>query len=153
MNFKTTTFIAVGSLLWQLAFAAPPRVTNVVAAQRPDTKLVDITYNLDLDEGETAYVEIWFSHDNGRSFPISADAVSGHVDEGMTAGNKAVVWDAEEDWDQRFTQQGKIRELQAELDLQKRRYEAILASSSWKMTAPFRKSGRVLRKLLSKRPF
>jgi hypothetical protein len=50
-------------------------------------------------------------------------------------------------------QQGKIRELQAELDLQKRRYDAILASSSWKMTAPFRKSGKLLRKLLSKRPF
>ena len=110
MNYRILTLIFAATQLCLSAFAAPPKVTNVVAAQQEGTKLVNITYNLELDEGETAYVELWFSPDNGLSFPISAKSVTGSVNAGVTDGvGKTAVWNAGVDWDQRFTQNGKIR--------------------------------------------
>ena len=92
------------------ATAAPPDVTNIIASQRSGTKLVDITYNLALDPGQTAFVELWFSPDNGLTFPVRCTAITGDVNASVTAGNgKSVVWNAEADWDQQFTNNGKIR--------------------------------------------
>ena len=110
MNYRIITLLMASIQLCLSAFAAPPKVTNVVAAQQVGTKLVNITYNLELDDGETAYVELWFSPDNGLSFPISAKSVTGNVNAGVTDGvSKTAVWNAGVDWDQRFTQHGKIR--------------------------------------------
>ena len=50
--------------------AAAPVVTGVNASQRTNTKIVDITYNLTLDAGQKAFVELWFSPDNGLNYPI-----------------------------------------------------------------------------------
>ncbi|EAV45363.1 glycosyl transferase [Roseibium aggregatum IAM 12614] len=50
-------------------------------------------------------------------------------------------------------QQGKIRQQQAEIDQLKQRHNALLASRSWKMTAPFRAIGKALQKLFARRPF
>ena len=92
------------------AAAAPPDVTNIIASQRSGTKLVDITYNLALDPGQTAFVELWFSPDNGLTFPVRCTAITGDANASVTAGNgKSVVWNAEADWDQQFTNNGKIR--------------------------------------------
>ena len=92
------------------ATAAPPDVTNINASQRTGTKLVDVTYNLALDPGQTAFVELWFSPDNGLTFPVRCTAISGDVNASVTAGTgKSVVWNAEADWDQQFTNNGKIR--------------------------------------------
>ena len=96
---------------------SPPRrlqlrldVTNINASQRLSTKLVDVTYNLALDAGQIAFVELWFSPDNGPTFLVRRTAVSGDVNTSVTAGNaKSVVWNAEADWDQKFTNNGKIR--------------------------------------------
>ena len=47
-----------------------PVVSGVTASQRTGTKIVDATYNLAMDGGQTAFVELWFSPDNGLNFPI-----------------------------------------------------------------------------------
>jgi len=91
------------------AYAAPPVVTAVNASQQSGTKLVDITYNLALDPGQSAFVEMWFSPDNGLNFPIRCTDVNGSVDSNVTAGNKTATWNAEADWNQQFTSNGKIR--------------------------------------------
>ena len=92
------------------ASAAPPVVSGITASQRANTKIVDVTYNLVLDAGQKAFVELWFSPDNGLTFPVRCVDVSGHVDSNVTAGNnKAVEWNAESDWNQQFTAHGKIR--------------------------------------------
>jgi len=91
------------------AYAAPPVVTAVNASQQSGTKLVDITYNLALDPGQSAFVEMWFSPDNGLNFPIRCTDVSGAVDSNITAGSKTATWNAETDWNQQFTANGKIR--------------------------------------------
>lgn len=90
--------------------AAPPVVTGVTASQRTGTKIVDISYNLQLDAGQSAFVELWFSPDNGLTYPIRCLDVQGAVDSNITGGNgKSVEWNAESDWDQKFTSAGKIR--------------------------------------------
>ena len=112
MKSRTTAILATAVLLGQTMEAVdPPQVKNVTAAQRAGTKLVDISYDLVLDQNETsAFIEAWFSWDNGKTFPISAAAVTGDSGAGQTTGvGKAIVWDAGVDWDQNFTQAGKIR--------------------------------------------
>jgi len=83
--------------------AAPPKVEGVHAKQRLGTKFVDINYTLILDFNQTAFVELWFSHDNGLTFPIRCMDVEGDVDQNVTAGQKNVIWNAESDWNQRIT--------------------------------------------------
>ena len=102
-------FLSLISALALPAYAAPPVVTAVNASQQSGTKLVDITYNLALDPGQTAFVEMWFSPDNGLNFPIRCTDVSGAVDSNITAGSKTATWNAETDWNQQFTANGKIR--------------------------------------------
>ena len=95
-------------------FAAAPVVTNITASQRitdgNKTKLVDIQYNLQLDVGQKAFVEIWFSPDGGLNYPVRCQDVTGDVDANVSGGNgKTAVWNAATDWDNQFTGKGKIR--------------------------------------------
>jgi len=63
-----------------------------------------------MDAGQTAFVELWFSPDNGLNFPIRCVDITGDVDANVSAGvGKSVEWNAESDWDQQFTANGKIR--------------------------------------------
>jgi hypothetical protein len=101
--------LSIVSALTLPAHAAPPVVSAVNASQQSGTKLVDITYNLALDPGQSAFVEMWFSPDNGLNFPIRCTDVNGSVDSNVTAGNKTATWNAEADWNQQFTANGKIR--------------------------------------------
>jgi formylglycine-generating enzyme required for sulfatase activity len=92
------------------ANAAPPVVSGVTASQRAGSKIVDISYNVTMDAGQTAFVELWFSPDNGLNFPIRCLDITGDVDANVSAGvGKSVEWNAESDWDQQFTANGKIR--------------------------------------------
>ena len=95
-------------------FAAAPVVTSIIASQRitdgNKTKLVDIQYNLQLDAGQKAFVEIWFSPDGGLNYPVRCQDVTGDVDANVSGGNgKTAVWNAATDWDNQFTGKGKIR--------------------------------------------
>ncbi|MBT3668122.1 MAG: SUMF1/EgtB/PvdO family nonheme iron enzyme [Opitutae bacterium] len=101
--------LSILSALALPAYAAKPLVSDVNASQQAGTKLVDIVYNLALDPGQSAFVEIWFSPDNGLNFPIRCTDVNGSVDSNVTAGNKTATWNAETDWNQQFTANGKIR--------------------------------------------
>lgn len=89
-----------------------PQLSNISYSQRVDqngsrTKLVDIQY--DLDGNRSMYVEFFFSHDGGLTFPIICSAVSGDSGAGMQAGSfKNATWDASVDWDQNFTDRGRI---------------------------------------------
>ena len=95
-----------------LASAVSPQVSNISYSQRIDqngsrTKLVDIQY--DLDGNRSMYVEFFFSHDGGSTFPVICSAMSGDAGADMQAGSsKNATWDASVDWDKNFTEQGRI---------------------------------------------
>jgi formylglycine-generating enzyme required for sulfatase activity len=81
------------------ALAAPPEVTNAVAAQRPGTNLVDVTYDLYDPDGDAMTVALYLSPDGGQSFPVRCVTVSGDVGEGVTNGTgRHIEWDAEADY-------------------------------------------------------
>ena len=71
-------------------------VTNVRGAQRENSKLVDIYYDLNDTDGGTYYVEVEVI---GRTSDVTASSFSGDVGEGVTPGqNRHIVWDAGADW-------------------------------------------------------
>ena len=92
--------------------AFPPQVSDISHTQRVDaegnlTKLVDIQYNL--DGNRSMFVEFFFSPDGGDTFPVVCTAVTGDAGPGVEYGvGKTAVWDASVDWNQNFTDRGRI---------------------------------------------
>ena len=78
--------------------AQAPIVSNISYSQRVAqegnlTKLVDIQYNL--EGNRSMFVEFFFSHDGGDTFPVACTQVSGDVGSGVYAGvDKNATWDA-----------------------------------------------------------
>lgn len=105
--------VALGCLA---SIAAAPTVSNIRAAQRPGTKLVDIHYDLAYTEGSTVTVTIQVSADGGATYnSVPAVTFTGAIGSGITPGaDKHVVWDAGTDWDGLFTPRGRVRVTAAE---------------------------------------
>ena len=90
------------------AGAAPPVVTNVRAAQRAGTELVDIYYDVAADVPPlTAAVQV--SADGGATFAVNAVSLTGAVGGGLQPGsNRHVVWNAGADWNGQFSSQVRL---------------------------------------------
>ena len=89
------------------ALAAPPEVSNIRPSQRAGTKLIDVYYDLADTEGDTCTVAITI-FDNTSPLPVYA--ITGDVGPGVTPGtDRHIVWNAGQDWNRRFTTQGKAR--------------------------------------------
>ena len=89
--------------------AADPAVSNVRAAQRPGTKLVDIYYDV---TGTTAPVAvgIQISDNGGTTYAVAATALSGHVGPAVAPGrSRHAVWDAAADWNLRASDTVRFR--------------------------------------------
>jgi len=72
----------------------PPEVTNVSAAQRPHTALIDVTYDVTDLDGDAVYVSFWYSLDDGVSWDQECVAVSGDVGFGvLPAVGLSCTWD------------------------------------------------------------
>lgn len=71
-------------------------VTNVRGSQRPNSKLVDIYYDLNATDGGTYTVEVAIE---GRTNEVTATTFSGDVGKGVAPGkNRHIVWEAGADW-------------------------------------------------------
>ena len=98
------------TLLTAAAHAAAPVVTNVRAAQRTGTKLVDIYYDLADADSATVTVAIALSADGGVNYSLPAATFTGDYGAGVTPGtNKRAVWNAGIDWNGLFTSRGRAR--------------------------------------------
>jgi formylglycine-generating enzyme required for sulfatase activity len=94
-------------LLPSLLSAAAPVVSNVRAAQRAGTKLVDVTYDLSDSDSATVYVSIQLY---AGGTPLPAFSLSGDVGSGVTPGfNKKITWNAGQDWNRQYTTSGSAR--------------------------------------------
>ena len=77
---------------WTTPFA----ITNVAAAQRPGTKLVDVTYDIVSELGDTVPIALIVSS-NGVAIPTNG--LTGDFGGAVTPGmGKAIVWDAGANW-------------------------------------------------------
>lgn len=95
-------------------YAPPPNLTpiveNVTALQRPGTKLLDIYYDLAVADNHSCTIIVKWSTDNGETFPLTATAVEGHAGPGIIPGQALqITWDMETDWDNQFTQTGRVK--------------------------------------------
>ena len=94
-------------LIPSLLSAAAPVVSNVRAAQRAGTKLIDVTYDLSDSDSTSVFVSIQI-YANGN--PLPAFSLSGDVGSGVTPGfNKKITWNAGQDWNRRYTTSGSAR--------------------------------------------
>lgn len=91
------------------AIAAAPVVTNVTAAQRPGSKLVDITYTVNDGDGDSMTIGVEISGDGGLTYTIPATALSGNVGAGVTSGNRSIVWNAGADWNGQYVPLARVR--------------------------------------------
>ena len=90
--------------------ASPPVVSNVRAAQRTGSKLVDIYYDVTDVDGGTELIQMQVSGDGGLTYTIPCVTLSGDVGSGVTLGtNKHIVWNAGVDWNGQFVASTKVR--------------------------------------------
>ena len=88
-------------LLWSLVAVAEVTITNLTVAQRPGTKLVDITY--DIFSATTNRVWISLTVSNGSSAVIATNLI-GDVGTDVAVGtSKSIVWDMSVDWNGKLT--------------------------------------------------
>ena len=87
--------------------AAAPVVSNVRAQQRLGTKLIDITYDLADADGGPIFITCQLF---AGTTPLPAFSLSGDIGTGVMPGtNKAIVWNAGQDWNRQYTTSGKVR--------------------------------------------
>ena len=90
--------------------AAPPVVSNVRAAQRPGTKLVDIYYDLADADGDLQLIQVAASSDGGLTYGLPCFTLSGAVGPGVSPGmNRHIVWNAGADWDGNWVPGCRVR--------------------------------------------
>ena len=95
--------VAVLFLLTPLAVAADPVVSNISAAQRVGTRLVDITYDV-AAVFSTVEVSLAISSDSGATYSVPAVTVSGEIGLGVAPGTgKVITWDAGADWNKQYS--------------------------------------------------
>ena len=89
--------------------AAAPVVSNISAAQRANSRLVDITYDVAADF-PTVSVSLQVSSDGGSTFSVPATTLSGAIGAGVTTGTaKKITWDAGKDWSGQHSTQMRFK--------------------------------------------
>jgi formylglycine-generating enzyme required for sulfatase activity len=89
--------------------AAAPVVSNISAAQRPNSRLVDITYDVAADF-PTVSVSLQVSSDGGSTFAVPATTLSGAIGAGVATGTaKTITWNAGADWSGQYSTQTRFK--------------------------------------------
>ena len=82
---------------------SPPVVSNVRAEQRPSTKQVKITYDVEDLEGDLLTIQVQISDNGGLTFEVPAFSFAGDVGPGIRPGiGRGVVWEAGRDLSDTF---------------------------------------------------
>ena len=88
---------------------AGPVVSNVRAAQRAGTQLVDIYYDL-ASASNALTVSVMVSTNGGTNYTLPAMSFTGAVGSGVAPGiNQKITWNAEQDWPTNFSANVRFR--------------------------------------------
>jgi formylglycine-generating enzyme required for sulfatase activity len=89
--------------------AAAPVVSNISAAQRANSRLVDITYDVAADF-PTVSVSLQVSSNGGSTFAVPATTLSGAIGAGVATGTaKKITWNAGADWSGQYSTQMRFK--------------------------------------------
>jgi formylglycine-generating enzyme required for sulfatase activity len=91
--------------------SAPPVVSNVRAAQRSGTQLVDIYYDLADPDSASLAITVLVSTNGGTSYTLPATSFSGSGwGNAVTPGsNKQITWNAGADWSGHYSANVRFR--------------------------------------------
>ncbi len=109
MKLKAFLVLACLAMLAQLAASAQPVVSNVRAAQRAGTQLVDVYYDL-ASASNVLAVSIMVSTNGGAEYTLPATSFTGAVGSGIAPGtNQKITWNAGTDWPTNFSANVRFR--------------------------------------------
>lgn len=92
-------FVIVLLLGAALQVIAAPTVSNMSAVQRPNTMLVDVTYDVAAPGVSNVKISLEISSDGGTTFTVPAVTVTGDVGANVMVGTaKQLTWNAGVDW-------------------------------------------------------
>jgi len=111
MKFLISNILISTFLITNTLHAADPVVSNVSAAQRAGTKLVDITFEVSDADLDLVNISVNVSDDAGLTFNVPSTALSGDtsVNASATPTSHALVWDAGIDFNQQFSTDMVVR--------------------------------------------
>jgi hypothetical protein len=101
MKTKLQTIMITGFVMFAFCHLAwgQKTISHITAVQRPGTKLVDISYNLNYGDAQRVKVGLQVSSNGGASWNVIASSVTGDVGLNVVSGTgKRIVWDAGADW-------------------------------------------------------
>jgi formylglycine-generating enzyme required for sulfatase activity len=99
-------FLGMGAAVVRAGFT----VSGVTARQRAQTMLVDIGYDLALQDVSAVRVVLEASPDGCEIWQVPVTSVSGDIGSGVKAGTgKKIVWDAGADWLRRVSPEMRFR--------------------------------------------
>ena len=90
---KQVLVLLICMLSVAVLYAADPVVSNVVVRKLPDSRLVEITYDV-ADADGSLFVAVKISDDGGATFVVRARTFSGDVGQVNSGRGKRIVWDA-----------------------------------------------------------
>jgi hypothetical protein len=95
--FQLLNILFFGMYFKPAILLAAPVVSNLNAAQRAGTKLVDVRYDLASPGFATVAVSLQASNDGGVTRTVTS--LSGAIVRSVAPGEgKVIIWDAESDW-------------------------------------------------------
>jgi formylglycine-generating enzyme required for sulfatase activity len=96
--------------------AADPVVSNVRAAQREGTRLVDIEFDVADPDSPTLQIAVEVSDNAGASYTVPAVSFTGDVGHGIRPGpGKRITWDAKKDWPNQYSSKVRFRVLASDV--------------------------------------
>jgi len=90
--------------------SVPPGIQNLKAVQRSNSFYVDISYDLvDPDSTNGVFISATASSDNGTNYYILMSSLTGDVGLVKPGTGKSIVWNAWNDWPNRYTTNARVR--------------------------------------------
>ncbi|MCX6879911.1 MAG: formylglycine-generating enzyme family protein [Verrucomicrobia bacterium] len=87
----------------------PPQILNLVAAQRPGTMFVDITYDLVDPDSSTVFILIEATSTGGEPYILPLTPLTGDFGSVAPGTGKKIVWNAWNKWAGNYTETAKVR--------------------------------------------
>jgi formylglycine-generating enzyme required for sulfatase activity len=110
LSLSSFFFVAIWAFGGQESCLGAPVVSNLTAAQRSGTTLVDISYDLSAPGVPELKVKLEISPDGGSTWTVPAITATGDVGEPVSPGSgKAIVWNAGVDWGSQYSTQMRFR--------------------------------------------
>ena len=107
--FRCLVIVLALQFFTAISWATSPVVSNLTAAQRAGTKLVDITYDLQPSGLKALAMSLQISSDGGATWTVPVTNVGGDIGNVDSGSGKSIVWNAGIDWPAGYTDRMRFK--------------------------------------------